>query len=98
MPFYTTTFENAARRYLRSEYPSSLFEAKSVGQQTAFLSHSAHDKALALGVQVFLKEKGWNVYVYWQDAEMPEPPTRANAENVQQKIRDTDWFLFLATP
>lgn len=29
---------------------------------------------------------------------MPETPTRMTAERIQRKIRDLDWFLFLATP
>ena len=29
---------------------------------------------------------------------MPEKPTRETAIKIQQKIKELDWFLFLATP
>lgn len=36
-------------------------EAKRVGRQTAFLSHSHKDSELAKGVQGFLQAQGWDV-------------------------------------
>jgi hypothetical protein len=45
-----------------------------------------------------LKESGWNVYVDWADASMPESPNRETAQKIKTKIVDSQFFLFLATP
>ena len=72
-------------------------EAKASRKQTAFLSHSHKDSRLAKSIQAFLKAQGWEVYIDWEDTSMPDSPTRETAEKIQAKIRDLDWFLFLAT-
>lgn len=72
-------------------------EAKAARKQTAFLSHSHHDARLAKSVQAFLKAQGWEVYIDWEDTAMPDSPNRVTAERIQAKIRDLQWFLFLAT-
>lgn len=71
--------------------------ARSEGKQTAFLCHSHKDQALAKGVQAWLHEQGWAVYIDWDDAEMPSRPSRVTAQKIQLKIVTLDWFLFLAT-
>ena len=76
----------------------SLSEAISNGMQTAFLCHSHRDKDLATGLQNILKENGWNLYIDWQDNEMPETPDKNTANKIKRKIDTTKWFLFLATP
>jgi hypothetical protein len=48
-------------------------------------------------VIVLLEEAGWHVYVDWADGAMPETPTRETAVQIQRKIVDLDFFLFLAT-
>lgn len=65
--------------------------------QTAFLCHSHKDVNLAKCVQAFLNYQGWEVYIDWDDASMPDVPNRGTAEIIQEKIRDLMWFLFLAT-
>jgi nicotinamidase-related amidase len=72
-------------------------EAKAARKQTAFLSHSHYDARLAKSVQAFLTAQGWEVYIDWEDTAMPDSPNRATAERIQAKIRDLQWFLFLAT-
>ena len=72
-------------------------EARSSRKQTAFLSHSHQDAHLAKGVQGFLQAQGWEVYIDWEDLSMPPSPTRETAEKIQKRIRELDWFLFLAT-
>jgi hypothetical protein len=67
------------------------------GQTTAFLCHSHRDKLLAIGLQTLLHEAGWDLYIDWQDSEMPESPDRETAEKIQGRIVLTHWFLFLAT-
>ena len=75
----------------------SLNEALSLNKQTAFLCHSHKDNELAKGLQVILKENGWDLYIDWQDNEMPATPNENTAKNIKAKIKTTDWFLFLAT-
>lgn len=76
----------------------SLNEARQRRQQTAFLCHSHRDDVLAQGLQNLLTENGWNVYIDWQDTDMPETPTKETAAAIKKKIAERDWFLFLATP
>lgn len=72
-------------------------EAKASRKQTAFLSHSHQDARLAKSVQAFLTAQGWEIYIDWEDTAMPDSPNRETAERIQAKIRDLQWFLFLAT-
>lgn len=83
-------FGNAPRR--------TLVEARSGGLKTAFLCHSHKDRELAQGLINQFEENGWKLYVDWADDSMPAQPDRVTAENIQQRILDLDYFLFLATP
>jgi len=75
----------------------SLNSAKSAGRRTAFLCHSHSDAALVKGLVQILKEQGWNIYVDWMDSTMPPKPNRTTANNIKNRIIQTEWFLFLAT-
>ncbi|RZI86777.1 MAG: hypothetical protein EOP38_00320 [Rubrivivax sp.] len=57
------------------------------GQSTAFLSHSHLDRNLAEGLQILLKEQGWDLYIDWQDTTMPDTPDRQTAQNIQSRIK-----------
>jgi len=72
-------------------------EARAAGKQTGFLGHSHLDSDLAKGVQGFLQDQGWEVYIDWEDTNMPDKPDRETAEKIQKKVCDLNWFLFLAT-
>lgn len=89
--------KSAATRSGRVAIPKSLNEAVSKGEQTAFLCHSHKDHELAKGLQVILKENGWDLYIDWEDNEMPPTPNEITARKIQSKVKSTDWFLFLAT-
>ena len=71
--------------------------AASHGQKTAFLCHSHKDRVLAEGLQVWLREQGMDLYIDWQDATMPERPSKETGDRLRHRIVQTDWFLFLAT-
>jgi hypothetical protein len=73
------------------------FTAKRHGQPSAFLSHSHKDARLALGLQQMLVEQGWNIYIDWQDQQMPEKPDAETAIRIKRAIIGAEWFLFLAT-
>jgi hypothetical protein len=84
---------NASRR-------ASLHKSRAIaraGQSTAFLCHSHHDRELAEGLQTLLQEQGWDVYIDWQDATMPDVPNRTTATQIQNRIKSMAWFLYLAT-
>lgn len=71
--------------------------AAASGQKTAFLCHSHKDRELAEGLQALLREAGLDLYIDWQDASMPEPPSRETASRLRQRITGADLFLYLAT-
>jgi hypothetical protein len=92
-----STLMSAATRSGRMIVSKSLNEAASKHEQTAFLCHSHGDKELAMGLQVLLKENGWDIYIDWLDNDLPLSPEKETAEKIKSKINQTDWFLFLAT-
>jgi len=98
VPIPINNLRDAATRSYRTVIAKSLYEARSQNKQTAFLCHSHKDEELAKGLQVLLAEDGWEVYIDWQDNEMPETPNKETATKIKNKITQTDWFLFLATP
>ena len=96
MPLSLTSLESAAARPLRKSL--TLNEARTAGAQTAFLCHSHLDRARLIGLLNLISDEGWKVYVDWADEDMPETPTYETAARIQGKIRDLNYFLFLATP
>lgn len=92
------SLKEAFNRSNRVVITKSLNEAKLQGLETAFLCHSHKDHELAIGLQVLMKENGWDIYIDWQDGDLPSSPDRVTAEKIQNKIKQTTWFLFLATP
>ncbi|MAA66742.1 MAG: hypothetical protein CL581_18465 [Alteromonadaceae bacterium] len=97
MAIKTKHLRSAAGRSGSVVVAKSLNEALSKNKQTAFLCHSHRDQELAKGLQVLLKENGWDVYIDWEDNEMPSSPNKETASKIKLKITTTDWFLFLAT-
>jgi hypothetical protein len=75
----------------------SLNEALARSLRTAFLCHSSKDNNAARGLVSLLQKAGWDVYVDYEDAALPEKPDRTTADRIQQKIKSTDFFVFLAT-
>lgn len=95
MPVSVAELQQASYRYSERR---TLTEARAAQLQTAFLCHSHKDEDLAKGLQVRLRENGWDVYIDWQDTAMPPTPDRRTAERIQGKIKTCDWLLYLATP
>lgn len=96
MPISIATIQEAANRR-RKFAVESIFEANASNMATAFLCHSHKDKGLVEGIVNLLNENDWKVYVDWTDSSMPETPDRQTALNIQSKIRELKYFLFLAT-
>ena len=97
MAIKISTLRAAVARSGRVVIAKSLQEAVAKHEQTAFLCHSHKDQEIVRGLQVVLKENGWNIYVDWLDNDLPSSPDKETAEKIKSKIKQTDWFLFLAT-
>lgn len=67
------------------------------GVKTIFLSHSHHDEILVKGFINYLGSLGINVYVDWQDSDMPKTTNRETAEKIKKQIAKNSFFLVLAT-
>jgi hypothetical protein len=80
----TRNLRSAAARSGSVVVAKSLSEALSKSKQTAFLCHSHKDQELAKGLQVLLTENGWDLYIDWEDNEMPSSPNKetANKESI----------------
>jgi hypothetical protein len=76
---------------------NTLSEARAKKVEAGFLCHSHKDRDLAEKLQEYFHLKGWNVYIDWKDTSMPTTPNRETADKIQQRMRQCDWFLFLAT-
>ncbi|MBI3869849.1 MAG: toll/interleukin-1 receptor domain-containing protein [Verrucomicrobia bacterium] len=74
-----------------------LFEAKASGRISLFLSHSHKDRLKAKGLITFLGSQGMDVYVDWNDTDMPRETNRTTAERIRSKIQENLLFLVLAT-
>lgn len=96
MPIRIETLRSAAPRH-RATLAKSFLEARGQGLQTVFLCHSHCDEVLVKGLLALFAEASWAVYVDWEDATLPEIPSRQTAARIKQKIVDWDFFLFLAT-
>lgn len=86
--------------YRRSQFnvhAKSVQQAKSVGQSTIFLCHSHQDRTLALGFAQLLQDAGCRVYIDWLDSEMPGKPNKETAARIQLKIKENEYFVYLAT-
>lgn len=93
MPISIGVLRSASSRFIKTAH--SLQEARSLRLRTVFLCHSHEDEQLVKGLITLFHEQGWRVYVDWQDAAMPDSPTRETAARIQQKIRELDYFYFL---
>lgn len=98
MKFNINSLRSASKyTTLSIESINESFRYSSSKGKVAFLCHSHRDRDLIVGLQQKLKENGINLYVDWQDSNMPEKTNRITAEKLQQKIKEADYFLFLAT-
>jgi hypothetical protein len=98
MPIQLHDLRSASSRYNTMTHIVNFNEALACSKRTAFLCHSHKDKDLVEGLQVLLSENGMELYVDWQDHEMPDSPNKKTADYIKLRITVFDWFFFLATP
>lgn len=89
--------KQAAKRSGSVAITKSFNEASDKKLKTAFLCHSHLDQELAKGLQIFLKEQGLDLYIDWEDSTMPSEPNKVTADQIKNKINESDLFFFLAT-
>lgn len=97
MPLHRDSLRSAGHTY-QAQRARSLTEAKSFGMRTGFLCHSHKDRDYVKGFIALLKQQGIDLYVDWEDAELPEKPDRTTALRIQERIVQAKYFIFLATP
>lgn len=97
MAIKQSTLRSSRYRFNQSKHPKSLTEAVSKNKKVAFLCHSHKDHDLAIGLQVLMSENGWDLYIDWQDEEMPETTNKVTASKIKEKITSSSLFIFLAT-
>lgn len=44
-----------------------------------------------------LQDAGCRVYIDWLDSEMPDIPNKETAARIQRKIKESEYFVYLAT-
>ncbi len=87
----------AASPEMEKRAAQHLFESKASAEVTLFLSHSHHDHRLAKGIIRLLANLGIDVYVDWNDSDMPRETTRETAERIKARIAELSLFMVLAT-
>jgi phage anti-repressor protein len=75
----------------------SFSENKYQADKTVFLSHSHKDRKLVTCFINYLAEKGVNVYVDWNDSEMPSITNKETAQKIKDKIKGNTLFWIFAT-
>jgi hypothetical protein len=75
----------------------SLNKSLASASTTIFLSHSHKDKELAKGLKNYLGSLGLNLYIDWEDTDMPGTPNRETAHALKRRISSTHYFLMLCT-
>jgi hypothetical protein len=74
-----------------------LFESKASAAVSIFLSHSHKDRKAADGLINHMASLGVNVYVDWNDSDMPRITDQETANKIRNKIAELDLVIVLAT-
>ena len=96
-PIPISSLEEAVHRKGSIILAKSFNNALRIHKTTAFLCHSHLDNELAEGLQVFLQENGWDVYIDWKDNTLPRFPAQETALRIKEKIERSEYFIFMAT-
>ncbi len=98
MAISQTTLRSKAASYSVLSESTIIANSRKLGaKRSAFLCHSHKDEDLVKGLIILFQEQGIDLYVDWKDHTMPETPNGQTAKNIQDRIRKTDLFLFLAS-
>lgn len=72
-------------------------ESRASARVSMFLSHSHKDRLAVKGLINHLGSLGIDVYVDWNDADMPRETSRETADQIKRKIEQNALFVVLAT-
>lgn len=97
MAISQSTLRSKAAIYSNNKVFFESYEFSKSQKKKAFLCHSHKDEELVKGLLVIFEEAGLDLYVDWRDHSMPETPNGETARKIQEKIKSSDVFLFLAT-
>jgi hypothetical protein len=99
MAYFTEQqLERFAESYdLEKRASQFLNESKASAGLSIFLSHSHKDRKKARGLIRHFAGLGVEVYVDWNDSDMPRETNRETAERIKSKIDETRLFMVLAT-
>jgi len=97
MAISQSTLRSKAASYSRSRIKITCESYNLSKKKCAFLCHSHKDEELVKGLLVIFEEAGLDLYVDWRDHTMPDTPNGETARKIQEKIKSSDVFLFLAT-
>ncbi|NJK91963.1 MAG: TIR domain-containing protein [Blastochloris sp.] len=96
--FSESQLRSAASSYSMKKTASAhLLEAKASSKISIFLSHSSKDRILAQGFVITLGNLGYDVYVDWNDSEMPRVTDKRTASILKERIDENSLFIVLAT-
>ncbi|WP_407498466.1 toll/interleukin-1 receptor domain-containing protein [Elizabethkingia anophelis] len=84
----TKIFSDANIKQRRNKYSSEI---------SIFLSHKHDEKDIIEQAIILLNKLGVDVYVDWQDNNMPSFTSGYTATRIKEKIRQNDKFILLAT-
>jgi len=97
MPVPTQKLKEASSRYPLVKPAASLDAARAAGLQTAYLCYDPKDLLLAEGLQVLLKDRGWNVFIDYEDELISDQTSTDQVNQTHARILNCDWFIFLGT-
>ncbi|AGW14157.1 toll/interleukin-1 receptor domain-containing protein [Megalodesulfovibrio gigas] len=89
-------------RLAKTEHHKSFFVKKIYAHRrdpdtNIFLSHSHHDKDLALGIKYVLEKLDYTIYIDWLDSNLSPVTDITTAKALKQKVNESDLVLLLAT-
>ncbi|MEQ9279414.1 MAG: toll/interleukin-1 receptor domain-containing protein [Balneola sp.] len=83
--------------YWKNRAHGKIWEYRVLASKTIFLSHSHKDKKLATGLANLLASLNIDLYIDWQDNDLPGVTNRETAEQIKSKIKTADIVMLLAT-
>jgi len=99
MPYFTEQqlYRFADSPTLEARAKPFLNESVATARLSIFLSHSHNDRKKARGIIKHLASLGIDVYVDWNDDQMPRETNRVTAERIKTRIEELDLFMVLLT-
>ena len=92
-----TTYERFSNGQVQKDLRNFSTRTATQSEVTVFLSHKHDEVEPFESVIALLKSLGVNIYVDWQDSEMPTSTSGETARRIKKKIQENKKFILLAT-